>query len=64
MVIRNGGNVGGTPTSVAFNIGGSSPNGTSFIVNSTAGSPTLTVGQGAFLFATAAAQIQFTGCEL
>ena len=63
MTLRNGSNVGGTPTAISLNVSGSFSNA-SIVVTSTAGTPTLIAGQGAFLFATAAAQIQFTGCEL
>ena len=63
MTLRNGFNNGGTPTAISINVNGSFSNG-SIVVTSTAGTPTIASGQGAFLFATAAAQIQFTGCEL
>jgi hypothetical protein len=64
MVLRNSGNVGGTPTSLAFNVGGSTHTGTSIVVTTTAGSPTIAAGQGAWMFASGASQILFTGSEL
>ena len=63
MVLRNASNTGGTPTSLAINVTGSFSSG-NIVANTTAGTPTIAAGQGAYLFATAAAQIQFTGCEL
>jgi hypothetical protein len=63
FVLRNGSNTGGTPTSIAINVGSSQAN-QSLSVTTTAGSPTIVAGQGAFLFANGAAQILFTGCEL
>ena len=63
FVLRNGSNVGGTPTAIAFNVTSSGLN-QSLVVTTTAGSPTIAAGQGAFLFASGAAQILFTGCEL
>ena len=63
FTLRNGSNTGGTPTAVSVNVLSSSTN-QSILVTTTAGSPTLTAGQGSFLFASGAAQILFTGCEL
>jgi hypothetical protein len=63
MTLRNASNTGGTPTSLAINVTGSFSSG-NIVANTTAGTPTIAAGQGAYLFATAAAQIQFTGCEL
>ena len=63
FVLRNGANVGGTPTSITINVTSSGVN-QSITVFTTAGSPTLTAGQGSFLFASGSAQILFTGCEL
>ncbi len=61
--LRNGSNVGGTPTAITFTFGGTLS--TQLInVTTTAGSPTIAAGNGAFLFATGAASILFTGCEL
>jgi hypothetical protein len=63
FTIRNGSNAGGTPTSIAV---GSNSAGNFYQISvvSTAGSPTLTAGQGAFLLAGTNAQILLTGCEL
>ena len=63
IVIRNGSNVGAAPTSVSLNVGGSNTS-CSLVIGNTVGSPTMTVGQGAWLFATGSFQILFTGCEL
>ena len=63
MTIRNGSNVGGPATGISLNVAGSTTQG-SVSFNTSAGSPALTGGQGAFAFATAAAQILWTGCEL
>ena len=63
FVLRNGSNTGGTPTAIAINVGSSQAN-QSLSVTTTAGTPTIAAGQGAFLFANGTAQILFTGCEL
>ena len=63
FTVRNGSNVGGTAT--AINVGSTSSNNIYQIsVSTTAGSPTLVAGQGAFLLAASGAQILLTGCEL
>jgi hypothetical protein len=63
FVLRNGSNTGGTPTAIAANVFGSY-SGSSIVITTTAGSPTIAAGQGSYLFSSGAAQILFTGCEL
>ena len=63
FTIRNGSNSGGTPTAISVG-SNSAGNFYQISVTSTAGSPTLTAGQGAFLLAGTNAQILLTGCEL
>jgi hypothetical protein len=63
MTLRNGGNTGGTPGSVTTNVFSSGTN-QSILVNTGTNNPTLNAGDGAFLFASGASRILFTGCEL
>ena len=59
-LLYNGAGVSGLPTAVAFNDAGQT--GGTLVVTTTAGTPTLTAGQGAHLYV--GTQILWTGCEL
>jgi hypothetical protein len=63
MTLRNGGNTGGTPGSITTNVFSSGTN-QSILVQTSTNNPTLNAGDGAFLFASGASRILFTGCEL
>lgn len=61
--LGNGSNTTGTPTAVSVGNNGSLSYAT-IVVTTTAGSPTLVAGQGAYLVGVGAAQILFTGAEM
>jgi hypothetical protein len=63
MTLRNGGNTGGTVGSITTNVSSSGTN-QSILVQTSTNNPTLNAGDGAFLFASGASRILFTGCEL
>lgn len=62
VLVSNGSASAGTPTSVAIDFVG--VNGGSIICTTTAGSPTLTIGEGSRLNVPDASIALFTGCEL
>jgi len=64
MTLRNASNTGGAVQSLSLNMSGSFST-MSILVNTTAGTPTIAAGQGAFLYsASGPTQLYFTGCEL
>jgi hypothetical protein len=64
MTLRNASNSGGAVQSLSLNMSGSFST-MSILTNTTAGTPTIAAGQGAFLYSSSGpTQLYFTGCEL